>query len=212
MLKKLSFGLATCALSMASLASATVLSPGSSGAPDPFSNAGWTLLATTGSQALSSGTFTANAQAWVYSDSANTFCSGCLDFVYMVSRTGGADPIERITAGNFAGYSVDAGVVTSSPGFAPSSVDRSANGAVIGFNYQNAANLTGTESTQLLVVETNATNYMAGLLSVQDQLSANGVGFQPAAATPEPVSMTLLGGGLALLGAARLRRKKKITE
>jgi hypothetical protein len=207
MLKKLSFGLATCALSMASLASASVLAPGTSGAPDPFNNAGWTLLATTGSQALSSGTFTANATSWVYSDSANTFCAGCLDFVYMVTRTGGNDPIERITAGSFAGYSVDAGVVTSSPGFAPLSVDRSGgDGGVVGFNYQNAANLTGTNSTQLLVIQTNATSYTAGLMSVQDQLSANGIGFQPAS-TPEPVSMSLLGGGLALIGLGRWRRK-----
>ena len=209
MLKKLSFGLAACAFTMASLSTASVLTPGSSGAPDPFSNAGWTLLATTGSQALSSGTFTATANAWVYSDSANTFCAGCLDFVYMVTRTGGNDPIERITAGNFAGYMVDAGVVSSSPGLAPSSVNRSGgDGGVVGFNYQTT-NLTDNGSTQLLVIQTNATNYMAGLLSVQDQLTANGVGFQPAAATPEPVSMSLFGGGLALLGAARLRRKKK---
>lgn len=208
MLKKLSFGLATCALSMASLASATVLTPGTSGAPGPFSNAGWTLLATTGSQALSSGTFTANATSSVYSDSANTFCAGCLDFVYMITRTGGTDPIERITAGSFADYLVDAGVVTSSPGFTPLSVDRSSDGGVIGFNYQNAANLTGTDSTQLLVVQTNATSFAAGLLSVQDQLSANGVGFQPAS-TPEPVSMSLLGGGLALIGLGRWRRNKK---
>jgi hypothetical protein len=193
---------------MASLASATVLTPGSAGAPDPFSNAGWTLLATTGSQALSSGTFTANATASVYSDSGNTFCAGCLDFVYMISRTGGNDPIERITAGSFAGFLVDAGVVTSSPGFTPVSVDRSANGSVIGFNYQNAANLTGTDSTQLLVIQTDATSYMAGLLSVQDQLAANGVGFQPAS-TPEPISMSLLGGGLALIGFGRWRRNQK---
>ena len=193
---------------MTSLATASVLTPGSSGTPDAFSNAGWTLLATTGSQALSSGTFTANATASVYSDSANTFCAGCLDFVYMVTRTGGNDPIERITAGNFAGYLVDAGVVASSPGFGPNSVNRSADGGVVGFNYQST-NLTGTDSTQLLVVQTNATNYMAGLLSIQDQQSANDLGFQPAAATPEPVSMTLLGGGLALLGAVRLRKKNK---
>jgi len=192
---------------MASLASATVLTPGSAGAPDPFSNAGWTLLATTGSQALSSGTFTANATSWVYSDSANTFCAGCLDFVFMVTRTGGNDPIERITAGSFAGYLVDAGVVTSSPGFAPSSVNLSSDGIVVGFNYQTA-NLTGTQSTQLLVIQTNATAFTTGLLSVQDQLSANGVGFQPAAATPEPVSMSLLGGGLALIGLGRWRRNK----
>jgi hypothetical protein len=125
----------------------------------------------------------------------------------MVTRTGGADPIERITAGSFIGYSVDAGVVTSSPGFAPLTVDRSANGGVVGFNYQNAANLTGTQSTQLLVIETNAKSFTAGVLSVQDGLAANGIGFQPAA-TPEPVSMSLLGGGLALVGFARWRRKK----
>jgi hypothetical protein len=208
MLKKLSFGLATCALSMASLASATVLTPGSAGTPDSFSNAGWTLLASTGSQALSSGTFTANATASVYSDSGNTFCAGCLDFVYMVTRTGGDDPIERITGGSFIGYLVDAGVVTSSPGFAPTSVDRSANGGVIGFNYQNAANLTGSESTQLLVIQTNATSFAAGVMSVQDGLAANGIGFQPAS-TPEPISMSLLGGGLALIGLGRWRRNQK---
>jgi hypothetical protein len=33
------------------------------------------------------------------------------------------------------------------------------------------------------------------------------VGFQPAA-TPEPVSMSLLGGGLALIGLGRWRRNK----
>ncbi len=208
MLKKLSFGLAACALSMASLASATVLTPGTSGPPDPFSNAGWTLLATTGSQALSSGTFTANATASVYSDSGNTFCAGCLDFVYMVTRTGGADPIERITGGSFIGYLVDAGVVTGSAGFTPTSVDRSANGGVIGFNYQNAANLTDNQSTQLLVIQTNATSFAAGVMSAQDGLAANGIGFQPAS-TPEPISMSLLGGGLALIGLGRWRRNQR---
>jgi hypothetical protein len=127
----------------------------------------------------------------------------------MITRTGGDDPIERITGGSFIGYFVDAGVVTSSPGFAPTSVDRSANGGVIGFNYQNAANLTGSESTQLLVIQTNATSFTAGVLSVQDGLAANGIGFQPSAATPEPVSMSLLGGGLALIGLGRWRRKNK---
>jgi hypothetical protein len=206
MLKKLSFGLAICALSMASLASAAPLTPGTSATPDSFSNAGWTLLATTGSQALSSGTFTADVTSWVYSDTGNPFCAGCLDFVYMVTRTGGSDPIERITVGSFANSLVDAGVVTGSPGFTPSSVQRTVDGGVVGFNYADAANLTGTESTQLLVVRTDATEYMSGLLSVQDRLAANGAGFQP---TPEPISMSLLGGGLALIGLGRLRRNKK---
>jgi hypothetical protein len=163
------------------------------------------LLATTGSQALSSGTFTANATASVYSDTNNMFCAGCLDFVYMVTRTGGNDAIERITAGDFAGYSVDAGVVTDSPGFGPLSVERNANGSVVGFNYTGVANLTDSQSTQLLVVQTDALSFVPGLLSIQDQQAANGIGFAPA---PEPVSMSLLGAGLGLIGLARLRRKK----
>jgi len=52
-----------------------------------------------------------------------------------------------------------------------------ANGGVIGFNYQNAANLTDNQSTQLLVIQTNATSLVAGLMSAQDELAANGVGY-----------------------------------
>jgi hypothetical protein len=205
--KKFSYGLMSCAFLLASVGSATVLSPGTSGAaPDSFSSAGWTLLATTGTQALSSGTFTASATAWVYSDTANAFCSGCLDFVYQVTRSAGTDTIERITAGSFTGFSTDVGSVTTSPGVVPSTVDRSSTGSVIGFSYAGGAALSGTQGTQLLVVETNALHYTVGLLSVQDQQTANGVGFQPTA-VPEPVSMSLLGGGLAMLGLLRFRRK-----
>ena len=130
----------------------------------------------------------------------------------MVARTGGNDPIERDQGGEFRRLFGDAGVVTSSPGFAAFLGRPARDGAVIGFNYQNVANLTGTQSTQLLVVQTNATNYMGGLMSVQYGQAANGVGFQPAAATLEPISMSLPGGGLALLGAARLRRNTKLEE
>jgi hypothetical protein len=207
MMKKFSYGLACCAFALGSVASATVLTPGTSNAaPDAFSNAGWTLLASTGTQALSSGTFSANATAWVYSDTSNTFCSGCLDFVYQVMRTGGTDTIERITAGSFAGFSTDVGSVTLSAGVTPSTVDRSSAGTVVGFNYQGASALSGTQGTQLLVIETNATQYTSGLMSVQDQQTVNGVSFAPTT-VPEPVSMSLLGGGLAVLGLLRFRRK-----
>jgi len=208
MIKKFSYGLACSAFALASLGSATVLTPGTSGAGSGFSNAGFTLLASTGVQALSSGTFTANAMAWVYSDTNNSFCAGCLDFVYQVTRTSGTDPIERITGGSFTGYLTNVGWVAGSPGVTPTSVDRSTGtGSVIGFNYAGASALTGTQGTQILVVQTNATRYTAGLMSAIDQQSANGVAFQPAS-VPEPISMSLLGSGLALLGMARWRRKK----
>ncbi len=177
-MKKFSYGLA-CAFAFASLASATILTSGTTGAPSGFSDAGWTLLASTGAQALSSGTFTATAMAWVYSDTNNSFCSGCLDFAYQVTLVGGPDPIERITAGSFAGFSTDVGFVTGSPGVTPDTVDRSADDSVIGFNYTGASALTGTEGTQILVIETNASFYKAGLMSAIDQQAANGVGFEP---------------------------------
>jgi hypothetical protein len=205
MAKKFGYGLA-CAFAFASLASATILTSGTTGAPSGFSDAGWTLLASTGPQSISSGTFTATANAWVYSDTNNTFCSGCLDFVYQVALVSGPDPIERITAGSFTGFSTDVGFLTVSTGVTPGSVDRSVNDSVIGFNYGGALALTGTESTKILVIETNTNLYRAGLMSAIDQQAANGVGFEPAS-VPEASSITMLGGGLVILGILRVRRK-----
>jgi hypothetical protein len=206
MIKKLSI-LACCVFGLGSLASATILVPGTTGAaPSGFSSAGWTLLASTGVQALSSGNFTANATSWVYADTGNTFCSGCLDFVYQITRTGGSDSIERITAGSFTGFQTDVGFVTGSAGVTTTGLDRSSSGSVIGWAYAGASALTGSQGTRLLIVETDTKFFTAGVLSVQDGLTANGVGFQPTS-IPEPVSMSLLGGGLAFLGMLRFRRK-----
>jgi hypothetical protein len=60
----------------------------------------------------------------------------------------------------------------------------------------------------MLVIETNATQSAPGFISIQDGLAGSGPGNQPASA-PEPVSMGLLGGGLALLGLARWHRREK---
>jgi hypothetical protein len=207
MIKKFSTGLACCVFGLGSLASATILIPGTSGAaPSGFSSAGWTLLASTGVQALSSGSFTANATSWVYADTGNTFCSGCLDFVYQITRTGGSDSIERITAGSFTGFQTDVGFVTGSVGVTTTGLDRSSSGGVIGWAYAGASALTGSQGTRLLIVETDTKFFTTGVLSVQDGLTANGVAFQ-ATSVPEPISMAMLGGGLAFLGMLRFRRK-----
>jgi hypothetical protein len=205
MIRRFSYGL-TCAFVFSSLASATVLTLGTSDSPSGFSSAGWTLLASTGAQALSSLTFTASATAWVYSDTNNSFCAGCLDFVYEVTRISGTDPVERITAGSFASFGTDVGFVTGSAGVTPVSIDRSLNGGVIGFNYPTASSLTGVQSTQILVIETNATSFTAGLMAAIDSQSANGVSFQPSS-VPEPASFAMVGSGLAMFGAFRFRRR-----
>jgi hypothetical protein len=51
-----------------------------------------------------------------------------------------------------------------------------------------------------LVIETNATHYMPGWLSVQDGTAGYGAAFQPAPAIPEPASLVLMGSGLIAAG------------
>jgi hypothetical protein len=192
-----------------SLSSAAILVPGNAQVPpdtfSPLTTA--TLLATTGPQALSSGSFTGTGTAWVYSDPTNIFCANCLDFVYQVTDNG-PQVNERISAAVFTGFSTDAGYVTGGSGKVPNSVDRSTDGSVVAFYYPGANNLLPGQTTALLVVKTNATSFITGTFSVQDGLSANAVGYSPTS-VPEPVSMCMFGGSLALLGLARLRRTAK---
>jgi hypothetical protein len=202
---------AVALVGMASQAGATVLTPGNNVAASLFSNAGFTLVANTGLQNIDSGTFTATAQAWVYSDTNNSFCSGCLDFVYQVNRTGAGvvapslnQPIEGVNVGSFGGFQTNVGYIVSGAGFIPDSVSRSAGaGFVVSFNY-NVNNLTGTQGTDLLVVMTDARFALPGSMTVTDSLSANANAFQPTF-VPEPMTFSLMGAGLLGLGLLRKR-------
>jgi hypothetical protein len=122
----------------------------------------------------------------------------------MVARTGGNDPIERVTAGDFQGFQTDVGVISGSPGTAPSTVDRSSLGGIIGFNFAGASALRGTDNTQVLVVATDAHYFTRGLMAAIDQQSANGHAFAPSS-VPEPMTMSLMGVGLLGLGLLRKR-------
>ena len=131
------------------LAQATILSPGGSPpvAPSDFTtNASGPFVATTGSQtwtatnALGKTTMSGSYVSSVYSDPDNVFCAGCLDFFYTVSSSSTSiDDIERITVASFGSFRTDVGYSTGtgsvSGGVVPSTVDRSSNGATIGFNF-----------------------------------------------------------------------------
>ena len=197
---------AVALIGFASQASATILAPGDTGkAPDVFTFGTLTLQTSDTGQAVSSGTFTATASTWVYADTANTFCSGCLDFVYQVQRTSGVDVIESVVGGSFTGFSVDAGYVTG-VNIVPSTVDRSVAGSNVTFDFA-APNLTGTNTSDLLVVETNALYYTTGGFTITDHQSANAAGFQPTL-VPEPMTFSLMGAGLLGLGLLRKRTKR----
>jgi len=188
------------------LSHASVLSNGNSVPPSPLFPTG-TLLASIINGTITTPTFTTTYSEWVYADPTNTWCSGCLDFVYQFTNNGG-DANERYSMYNFAGFSTDVGT-NPFGGHDPTTIDRSLNGPVIGFNYPGSDEISPGQTTPLLVIETDALHFNPGFVSAQDGTAAFAPGFSPAA-VPEPSSLALLGGGLAVVGA--LLRKVRVVK
>jgi hypothetical protein len=186
------------------LANAAILGNGQTGPPSFLTPTG-TLLITTGPLTITTSTFTANYQQWVYSDPNNTFCKGCLDFVYQFTNKG-QDGLERFTGFNFTGFRVDAGYDPTSSGQTPLSVNRNLLGDAVAFNYNGTDTLLPGQTTAMLVIETDALHYKAGTTSAQDGTAGFGFAYAPANAVPEPSSLAMLGSGV-LAAAGVLRRK-----
>jgi len=209
---RVGLAVAALALLLASPAVADTLTPGTSGSPDSLAPGG-TELAGTGVVSWSSATLTGTAVTLVFSDPSNTFCAGCLDFIFAVSNenTSTGDSIERITDTSFQGFQTDVGVATDfsctglGPNIAPGTVDRSLNGSVVGFNFGVSNPLAPGDCTSALVIETDATSFSTGTLNVIDGSVASVTTFAPVASTPEPSSIALVLIGLA--GFAGLRRR-----
>src|SRR5215472_14041342 len=181
------------------MAYASTLGVGGTAPPSPLTPTG-TILATT-SGTVTTPTFSTDFTTWVYSDPLNTWCANCLDFVYQFTNNG-PDVNQRYTMFNFGSFNIDAG--TNPFGVHdPITVSRSmlANGQVISFNFDQFGDeiQPGTTTVQL-VIETDATHFMPGFLSVQDGTAGFGAAFQPAPAIPEPASLVLMGSGLIAVG------------
>jgi hypothetical protein len=181
------------------MAYASILGVGGTSPPSPLTPGG-TLLATTSGN-VTTPTFSTDFTTWVYSDPQNTWCANCLDFVYQFTNNG-PDVNQRYTMFNFGSFNIDAG--TNPFGVHdPITVSRSmlANGQVISFNFDQFGDeiQPGTTTVQL-VIETNATQFMPGWLSVQDGTAGFGAAYQPAPGVPEPASLMLMGSGLIAAG------------
>ncbi len=199
---------------------AILVAPISAQFPDVFTGycaSGCTLLASTSStETDSTDTWTATLMAAVYSDPDNTFCTDCLDFVYQVTNEAGStDGIGRVTAFNFTGFDVDAGFSPTAPGSgggsfvdgtdAPGLVDR-LTADTVGFQFASSptAPIAPGDTSNILIIETNATSYTTGIASAIDGGVASFNAYEPTV-VPEPSLGLALGLGMVALVGFRFR-------
>jgi hypothetical protein len=185
---------------------ATLLLPGTSVVPGPTpAPAGATSVAgplVTPFIADDPGAFTGTLTSEVFTnDAANPFGPGFLSFTFRVQNNG-PDELHRFVAVNYQGYNTDVSFSVSAPlGVQPALADRSGNGRVVGFNFPLPGGGIGTGAqSDLLVIHTNATQWMNVFNSVINGSTANPLSFGPVP-IPEPGmigALTVAGLGLVV--------------
>ena len=93
----------------------------------------------------------------------------------------------------------------------PVTADRNSVGDVVGFSFTppDSAKIQPGQTSDVLVISTNATDFTAGDVSVIDGGVSTVASFEPtrpSTTVPEPTSLLLVTGGLIGLLAGRLRR------
>jgi hypothetical protein len=211
---KIVSGIAVFALlaGAASPSFATSLTPGNVVTPGVVTGNA-VILADTGVINFSFGGDTGTVEEVVASGfTASPFASNDVSFIYQISVTGGN--IDNLTTESFAipGISID--VAQSPQGIygAPyptteaATASLTSDGTTLGFGFTPPDGLTPGDVSYLLIVNTNMTTYQAGVFSLQDGQTHNFDGYVPAAPTPEPSTLSLLGTGLLAAGAGLRRR------
>ena len=179
----------TCAVvTMSSVASAAIVLPNQSPVSVPEPAPGGALVDTQ-TQPFATATYTGDLISRVFSgDPTNPF--GGYTFTYQLTNApGGSNALTRLTVTGFGGYATDMSYQLGTGNVAPSRSTRDPFGDVIGFSFlgDGVGFIMPGESSELLVVQTNATSYRTRIANVINGAVSNVNAFSPAGAiTPEP--------------------------
>jgi hypothetical protein len=150
------------------------------------------------------GTATGTTTAWVYMTSGGT-----LDFAYQVTNNASStDLIDTLSMASFGGFATDVDYLNAAGDNAPSLATRpGGTGNVVNFDFFPNDIVAG-DTSDVLLIETNATNFNPGTLSLIDSGVAKVAAFEPTGtpSMPEPSSLLMIGSGLAGLMAFRRRQ------
>ena len=191
-------------------ARAALIAPGvsalASGEPNPVGGAVLATITSPFANPFYVGSVTTQV---IGGDTSNPF--GGLTFTYQVLvspvSTGG---IERINGLDYTGFLTDVSYLPGSGTAAPppTTVDRGATGAQVGFNFVppplGAGTLPPSSISPLLVVQTNAFAFAPSVVNIIDGTVTAVPSFGPA--IPEPATLGLI--SLASLALARQRRSR----
>lgn len=201
---------------MATPSFATSLAPGGVVTPATTTTGGFVELATTGGIGFSFGGNTGTVEEAVGNYAGNPFGASDITFVYQIAVTGGN--IMTLTSGSYAipGISIDVlqfdGELDGNfpgPTYTKAvNATLTSSGTTLGFGFTPPNGLTPGDTSYILIINTNLTNYEPGVFSLQDDETGNFNGFVPSA-IPEPSTLSLLGTGLLAAGAGLRRRMRR---
>jgi hypothetical protein len=197
---------------------ADTISPGASVTPDAYtlSTSPSILDEVSGTFNLDGGALTGSYVEGVVVDPLGITCTGCLDFFIEVNENSGStDTITRVGLDSTKGTATDVGYVVNSGNVVPTSVLEASDASTVSFFLSLGAN----ESTDYMIIATDATSYaVGGSLGIGGIDSAgvfnNGLGLIQGmilpVATPEPGLGSLLSIGLLALAGCACRRKRLV--